>query len=75
MIVPTEAEKGSMMSKKTETETAPSTTPADQKAPWESPALRHAGHVGDILLQTAKGGLSEHDPGILTYKPHGQDPH
>ena len=34
-----------------------------------------AAHVGDILLQTAKGGLSEHDPGILTYKPHGQDPH
>ena len=62
------------MSKK-ETESTAPLTQSDEKAPWESPTLRPFGHVGDVLLTTNKGGLSEDDPGIYSYKPHGQDPH
>ena len=60
------------MSNKLESKT-PDTVSAEQKARWEAPSLRRAGHLGDILRDTSKAGLSEHDPGIVTYKPNGQD--
>jgi hypothetical protein len=47
--------------------------PSQPKAQWETPVLQRAGHLGDVLKDTSKTGLSEHDPGIVTYKPHGQD--
>lgn len=55
---------------KTDSETL---VPSQPKAQWESPALHRVGHLGDVLKDTSKTGLSEHDPGITTYKPHGQD--
>jgi len=63
------------MSNKPEAEkAAPAAQPAET-AKWESPELRRAGHLGDILQQIGKQGLSEHDPGVETYKPKGQDHH
>ena len=67
--------KGPNMTKKSEVETTAPAVQADQKAQWQSPVLRRAGHLGDILQQQGKQGLSEHDPGVETYKPKGQDHH
>jgi len=61
------------MSKKPAVEPTAPQVQAEEKAQWEAPVLRHVGHLGDVLLTTSKTGLSEHDPGIETYKPHGQD--
>jgi hypothetical protein len=63
------------MSNKTVTERTAPVTGSDSKTPWESPALRHVGHLADVLLTANKSGLSEDDPGISSYKPHGLDPH
>ena len=63
------------MSNKPETEPTAPVVHAEEKAQWESPALRRAGHLADILQQAGKQGLSEHDPGVETYKPKGQDHH
>lgn len=60
------------MSKRPETESTHQAPTADQKAQWESPLLRRAGGLGDILKQTGKNVLSEHDPGVEAYKPSGQ---
>ena len=63
--------KDRTMSNKTE-RTAP-VRQSDAKTPWESPTLRRVGHLADVLLTSNKGGLSEDDPGISSYKPHGLD--
>jgi hypothetical protein len=60
------------MPNKPETEPTPPAVPSDART-WETPTLRQVGHLGDVLQTTSKAGLSEHDPGIETYKPKGQD--
>lgn len=61
------------MSNERELDKTPHALPTDGKAQWESPTVRPVGSLGDVLLTTSKGGLSEHDPGIEAYKPSGQD--
>jgi hypothetical protein len=60
------------MSKRPETD-ATQAQPASQKARWESPTLRRAGDLGNILMQGGKSVLSEADTGVEMYKPKGQN--
>lgn len=43
----------------------------EQKLVWETPVLRRAGHLGEVLQ--AKGLVSEDDPGDIKYKTPGHD--
>jgi hypothetical protein len=54
------------MSKRPETD-ATQAQPAGQKARWESPTLRRAGDLGNILMQGGKSVLSEADTGVEMY--------
>jgi hypothetical protein len=61
------------MSKRPETDPTQA-QPAGQKARWESPNLRRAGDLGNILMQSGgKTVLSEADTGVEMYKPKGQN--
>jgi len=60
------------MSKRPETD-ATQAQPAGQKARWESPNLRRAGDLGNILMQGGKSVISESDSGVEMYKPKGQN--